>query len=153
MKQITILLIMLASAFTSCSQTPPKDANADKICGIYLVTEKSEVSKVKISRLSNGEYEGKIIWMKNPNFDNGKPKTDIKNPDPSKRNTPADKIVLLHNFKYDSSDDEWSGEIYNPVEGNTYNAYAKFESPTQLKVRGYVGLPMFGRSMYWTKLE
>ena len=83
----------------------------------------------------------------------GSPKTDIKNPDPNKRNTPADKIVLLHNFKYNASDDEWSGEIYNPVEGDMYKAYAKFESPKKLKVRGYVGLPIFGRSMYWTKLD
>ncbi len=139
---------MIMFALTSLAQ-----GNAEKICGTYLVIEKSEVSKVKVTRMSNGNFQGKIVWMKNPYFEDGSPKTDIKNPDPSKRDTPADKIVLLHNFKYDASDDEWSGEIYNPVEGDMYKAYAKFESPKKLKVRGYVGLPIFGRSMYWTKLD
>ena len=148
MKRLAVILIAIALAFSSFSQS-----NAEKICGTYLVIEKSEVSKVKVTRKSNGDFEGKIVWMKNPYFEDGSPKTDIKNPDPNKRNTPADKIVLLHNFKYNASDDEWSGEIYNPVEGDMYKAYAKFESPKKLKVRGYVGLPIFGRSMYWTKLD
>ena len=148
MKRLAVILIAIALASPSFSQS-----NAEKICGTYLVIEKSEVSKVKVTRTSNGNFEGKIVWMKNPYFEDGSPKTDIKNPDPNKRNTPADKIVLLHNFKYNASDDEWSGEIYNPVEGDMYKAYAKFESPKKLKVRGYVGLPIFGRSMYWTKLD
>ncbi len=128
-------------------------SKADRICGVYLVIEKNEVSKVRVSKAENGNYVGKIIWMKNPKFDDGTPKTDVMNPDPKLRKTPADKIVLLHNFKYDASEDEWSGEIYNPVEGKTYKAYAEFESDKKLKVRGYVGLPILGRSMYWTKEE
>lgn len=148
MKLIAVILMAVTLAIPSFSQS-----KAEKICGIYLVIEKSEISKVKITRLPNGNFEGKIIWMKNPYFEDGSPKTDIMNPDPSKHNTPADKIVLLHNFKYDAGDDEWNGEIYNPVDGDMYKAYAKFESPTKLKVRGYVGLPIFGRSVYWTKLE
>ena len=60
---------------------------------------------------------------------------------------------VIHNFKYNASDNEWSGEIYNPVEGEMYKAYAKFETAKRLKVRGYVGLPIFGRSMYWIKLD
>jgi len=148
MKQIAIFFTMMMFALATLAQ-----GNAEKICGTYLVIEKSEVSKVKVTRMSNGNFEGKIVWMKNPTFEDGSPKTDVMNPDPSKRNTPADKIVLLHNFKYNSKDDEWSGEIYNPVEGDMYKAYAKFESPKKLKVRGYVGLPIFGRSMYWVKLD
>lgn len=138
----------MALALASFAQS-----NAEKICGTYLVIEKSEVSKVKVSRMSNGNFEGKIIWVKEPNFEDGTPKTDVMNPDPNKQKTPVDKIVLLHNFKYDADNDEWGGEIYNPVEGEMYKAYAKFESPKKLKVRGYVGLPIFGRSMYWTKIE
>ncbi len=148
MKHLAIILAILLSAHTVFSQN-----KAEKICGVYLVIEKSEVSKVKVSRMSNGNFEGKIIWMKNPNFEDGTPKTDVMNPDPKLQKTPADKIVLLHNFKYNASDNEWSGEIYNPVEGKLYKAYASFESDKKLKVRGYVGLPIFGRSMYWTKLE
>ena len=77
MKRLAVILIAIALAFPSFSQS-----NAEKICGTYLVIEKSEVSKVKVTRKSNGDFEGKIIWMKNPYFEDGSPKTDIKNPDP-----------------------------------------------------------------------
>lgn len=148
MKHLAIALAIILTTIPAFTQN-----KAEKLCGVYLVIEKSEISKVKVTRMSNGNFEGKIIWMKNPNFEDGTPKTDVMNPDPKLQNTPADKIVLLHNFKYNTKDDEWSGEIYNPVEGKLYKAYAAFESEKKLKVRGYVGLPIFGRSMYWTKLE
>lgn len=127
--------------------------NPNKICGTYLVNEKGEISKVKISQNPDGSFEGKIIWMKEPNFKDGKPKTDVKNPDPAKRTTPADKIVLLHNFKYDSKNNEWKGQIYNPVEGKIYKSYAVFENDKKLKIRGYVGVPALGRSVYWDKID
>lgn len=148
MKKAIITIIIMVSTLSMFAQN-----KADRICGVYLVVEKSEVSKVKVSRMANGNFEGKIIWMKEPKFKDGTPKTDIMNPDPNLKKTPADKIVLLHNFKYNADDNEWSGEIYNPVEGKMYKAYAAFENDQKLKVRGYVGLPMFGRSMYWTRVE
>lgn len=148
MKHILIAISLILMVLTGFSQN-----KADKICGIYKIIEKSEVSKVKISRLSNGNFEGKIIWMKEPNFKDGTPKTDIMNPDPKLRQTPADKIVLLKNFKYNEKNNEWQGEIYNPVEGKTYKAYAKFQSEKVLKVRGYVGVPALGRTIYWDKLN
>ena len=53
-------------------------AQADKIIGVYDVTEKGEVSKVQIYKKANGNYEGRVIWMKNPNFKDGTPKTDLE---------------------------------------------------------------------------
>lgn len=129
--------------------------NADQIIGTYYVIEpeSKEESKVKIYKTASGKYEGRIIWMKNPNYSNGKPKLDIKNPNPNLRNTPGPQIVLLKNFVYDKNEKEWnSGEIYNPVSGKIYKSYLKFETPEKLKVRGYIGVPAFGKSMYWNKL-
>ena len=50
MKKLAVILIAIALVFPSFSQS-----NAEKICGTYLVIEKSEVSKVKVTRKSNGE--------------------------------------------------------------------------------------------------
>lgn len=129
---------------------------ADRLIGTYYVIEPSskEESKVEIYKNSSGQYDGKVIWLKNPNKKDGTPKMDIKNPDPKKRSTRGDKIVLLHHFKYDSKSKEWiDGTIYNPVEGKTYKCYLKFETTTKLKVRGYIGVPALGKSMYWTKIK
>ncbi len=132
------------------------DNGADKIVGIYYVIEpdSKEESKVEIYKTASGKYEGKVIWLKEPRFPDGSYKTDIKNPDPNMRKVRGDQIVLLKNFTYNAKKEEWSGgEIYNPVEGKTYKAFMKFESPTKLKVRGYIGVSALGRSMYWTKIS
>ncbi len=128
-------------------------AQADKIIGVYDVTEKGEVSKVQIYKKANGNYEGRVIWMKNPNFKDGTPKTDLLNPDEKLRQTPADKIVILKDFKYNEKNGEWQGLIYNPTEGKTYKAFAKFEAENKLKVRGYIGIPALGRTVHWNKVK
>lgn len=128
---------------------------SDKIVGIYAVTAPgtTEQSKVKIYKTTAGTYAGKVIWMKNPYYPDGRRKVDVNNPDPALRNTPGDQIILMRGFTYDSKNDEWSGgTIYNPVNGKTYKCYMKFESETRLKVRGYIGVSLFGESMYWNKL-
>lgn len=131
-------------------------AQADRILGVYKVTplKSNEESKVKIYKTASGTYEGQVIWLKSPYFKDGTRKTDINNPDPKKRNTPGDKILLMKGFTYDSKKDEWvGGTIYNPINGKTYKCYMKFESDTKLKVRGYVGVPALGESMYWYKVD
>ena len=149
MKNVFILLMSLLMSFQLFSQS-----NADQIVGKYYVIKedtKSE-SRIKIYKTSDGKYEGQIVWLKEPNFPNGSPKRDLKNPDPDLRNVRADQIVLLKNFTYDEKNDEWiGGTIYDPEEGKTYKCKLKFESPTKLKVRGYVGVPALGKTMYWTK--
>ena len=143
-------LFLLAATQFSVAQNP-----ADRILGTYYVIEpdSKEESKVHIYKTNDGKYHGKIIWMKNPNFPDGSPKMDIKNPDPKLRSVRGDRIVLMKNFTYNPKNGEWiNGEIYNPVEGKTYKCKLAFESETKLKVRGYVGIPALGRSMYWKKL-
>ena len=129
---------------------------ADRILGVYSVIEldTKEESKVKIFKGEDGKYYGQVIWLKKPNFPDGTPKRDIKNPDPKLRNTPGDKILLMKGFSYDPAKEEWKdGTIYDPVHGKTYSCYLKFESDTKLKVRGYIGIPALGKSMYWNKLQ
>ena len=149
-RTIVFTIFLLAATEFSVAQNP-----ADRILGTYYVIEPSskEESKVQIYKTDKGTYFGKVIWMKNPNMPDGTPKRDIKNPDPSLRNTRGDQIVLVKNFTYNSKTGEWvNGEIYNPVEGKTYKCKMAFESDTKLKVRGYIGVPALGRSMYWKKL-
>ena len=128
---------------------------ADKILGTYYISDdqSDEDCKIKIYATSNGTYEGRIIWVKNPYFKDGTLKHDIKNPDPNKRNTPGDKIQLLFHFKYDAKENKWvDGEIYDPVHGKYYKSKMWFESDKVLRVRGYIGVPALGRTMTWKKL-
>ena len=131
-------------------------SKGDRLVGTYHVVEPDtkEDSKVKIFKTADGKYKGQVIWLAVPNMPDGTPKRDILNPDPNKRNTPGDQIVLLWGFEYDAEDDMWvNGEIYDPCHGKTYKCRLKFEDDKKLNVRGYIGTPAIGKSMYWYKID
>jgi uncharacterized protein (DUF2147 family) len=58
---------------------------------------------------------------------------------------------MLTAFKFDG-DDEWiGGDIYAPESGKTYSSYMYLKDINTLKVRGYVGISLFGRTETWTR--
>jgi uncharacterized protein (DUF2147 family) len=49
-------------------------------------------------------------------------------------------------------DEEWNGgTIYDTKNGKTYRCYLKFDSPLILKLRGYIGFSLLGRTSHWFK--
>jgi uncharacterized protein (DUF2147 family) len=51
-------------------------------------------------------------------------------------------------------DNEWSNaKILDPKTGKMYNCNITFDSPNKLRVRGYIGFALFGRTQYWYKVE
>lgn len=44
----------------------------------------------------------------------------------------------------------WRGTVVDPRDGSAYHAELKIGADHQLKLRGYVGLPIFGRTESWT---
>jgi uncharacterized protein (DUF2147 family) len=43
------------------------------------------------------------------------------------------------------------GRIYDPESGKTYKSKMTLAAPNRLEIRGYVGIPLFGRSTTWTR--
>ena len=126
--------------------------DADRIVGVYLAEYEGEESKVSIFKEDDGTYTARVIWVKNKYDANGNLKTDSKNPDKSKRNTPCDEIVLIEKMSYNSKKNSWTNaKIYDPVRGIKANADCSFEKDGRLKVRG--SLMGIGMSVYWDRLE
>ncbi len=120
---------------------------ADDVVGQWY-SEKNE-SLIEIYKTGNKFY-GKIIWLKEPLRD-GKPKVDDKNPDEKLRNRPLIGLVILKDFVFDGKD-EWSdGQIYDPKSGKTYSCFMELENKDKLKIRGYIGISLIGRTTYWTR--
>ncbi len=95
---------------------------------------------------------GKIVWLKEPNKDNGTPKTDENNPDKAKHNNPIIGLNILTGFVADG-DNEWEdGEVYDPENGKTYSCEMTLNGST-LEVRGYIGVSLFGRTEKWTRAQ
>ncbi len=124
--------------------------NQDDIVGIWLTGGK-EPAKIQIYK-SSDKFYGNIIWLKNPTDKNGQ-RTDINNPNKAKRTTPVIGLQILKGFKFDG-DDEWKGgDIYDPESGKTYSSFMTLKDKNTLKVRGYVGISLFGRTEIWTRVQ
>ena len=108
-----ILLSILSVVFVSFTYSQSYNIEGD-----WYNEEKDAI--IKIYKESNGTLSGKITWMKFPNNENGKPKTDPLNDDENLRSRSRMGMKIMYDFTYDG-DDEWDdGEIYDPKSGNTY---------------------------------
>jgi uncharacterized protein (DUF2147 family) len=88
-----------------------------------------------------------------PKTPEGKEKTDIYNPDPAKRSMPIIGLVFMSGF-VEKSDTRWDeGTIYDPRSGNTYSCFMELESPEKIKVRGFIGVSLLGRTEYWSRVK
>ena len=121
---------------------------ADDIVGIWLTAGK-EPAKIQIYK-SGERYYGKIIWLKYPAED-GKARVDKRNPDKGKRNQSIVGLIILKAFKFDGGDTWEDGDVYDPESGKTYSCTLALKDRSNLKVRGYVGISLFGRTEVWTR--
>ncbi len=78
---------------------------------------------------------------------------DSKNPDPAKRNTPMCGLPLMGDLKpVKSSATKWDGGwVYDPESGSKYTAEMHLDGPDTLKLRGFVGISLFGRTETWKR--
>lgn len=68
-------------------------------------------------------------------------------------NQPIVGMVILSKLKYQSPN--WKGgQILDPHSGKTYRCALNItENGKKLKVHGYLGLPVFGRSQIWERVD
>ena len=54
----------------------------------------------------------------------------------------------------EKDDDEWDGgKILDPKNGKEYSCYITLEDENTLKVRGFIGFSLIGRTQYWYRAE
>ena len=104
---------------------------------------------IEITRVGGG-LSGVIAGS--PNAGDDRPDRDEKNPDPALRDRPLTGLELFSGFSY-AGDGRWTGgTIYDPNSGKTYRCIVTWVDAQTLKVRGYVGVPMLGRTETWTRV-
>ncbi|MGE5425220.1 MAG: DUF2147 domain-containing protein [Syntrophothermus sp.] len=143
------LTFLIAFSFLFTSHLFAQHQKPDAITGIWFNEEMT--SKLQLYK-EGSKYFAKIVWLKEPvDKSTGKPRTDNLNPDAKLKNKPLINLVVLKNFTFDG-DDQWEdGTIYDPKNGKTYSCYIQMESPNKLKIRGYIGVSLLGRTTYWTR--
>jgi uncharacterized protein (DUF2147 family) len=94
---------------------------------------------------------GAIKWLRIPLDAAGKPKTDIHNLDTALRSRPLCGLPMLDSFTPDGNGGWQGGHIYDPESGKTYKSVMHLAADGTLHVRGYIGIPLLGRSAIWTR--
>lgn len=146
------MVVLLFTILTLNSFGQSGKSESDQILGIWLTGSKK--AKVEVYKC-DGKYCGKIVWLREPTYEDGSPKRDKKNPDPKKQSRLIQDMNILTNFEYDE-DLEWEdGEIYDPENGKTYSCeiWMEEKDKTKLYVRGYVGFSLIGRTDIWIKSQ
>ncbi|NNF01996.1 MAG: DUF2147 domain-containing protein [Bacteroidia bacterium] len=121
----------------------------DDVVGIWVTDD----GKANVEIYKKGaKFYGKIIWLKEPNEEDGTPKLDDENPDKELQSKPILGLNMLSGFVFKG--DEWvDGKIYDPETGKTYSCYMEFKGVDRLKIRGYIGFSLLGETTYWTRKQ
>ena len=139
--QLTLLFVLLIA--------PACWAAEDDIVGLWLSGDGDGWIDI---RQQGDEIVGVIAGSPN-NEPGDPPRLDDKNPDPALRHRKLDGLVFMTGFRY-TGDDRWTGGmIYDPNSGNTYKGTMRLVDPNTLKLRGYIGISLFGRSDTWTRVD
>jgi len=142
-----LMLLFIAVTFTSYSYSQ----SSNQIIGTWITQDGD--SKITIAKNDDGTFDGKIIWLKEPNRENGEAKLDDKNPDEKLQSRPIKGLEILQGFTYDEDDKEWvDGTIYDPKSGSTYKCLMWFDDdPNTLMVKGYIGVSIIGKKVQWKR--
>ncbi|MEC4003812.1 DUF2147 domain-containing protein [Flavobacterium sp. SUN052] len=70
----------------------------------------------------------------------------------SDKDKPIMGLIFIKGLTKDG--DEYSGgKILDPKNGKLYKCYITLENKDKLKVRGYIGISLFGRTQYWYRVK
>lgn len=137
--------VAVSTAFTLNTKTTSVANEASDILGVWQPSEGTSYIKI-FKEKGKDVYHGKVVWLKEPNDENGNPKTD-----------PDGKAIMgminLRNFVFE--DDEWTdGTIYDPKSGNTYYCTIEMKNKNKLEVRGSLDpFGLVGRTDTWVRMK
>lgn len=97
---------------------------------------------------NNGKIYGKIIEI----VDKTKENKVCDKCEGSKKDKPIKGIVILDGLSKKGSSWE-GGTILDPNSGKVYKCTISLENKDKLKLRGYVGISILGRTQYWERVK
>ena len=139
-KNILLILILLLSI----------TGNSQSIIGKWKTIDDEtgkERSIVEIYQVE-GKIYAKIVKLLEKNEEN----KVCENCKGANKNKPLKGMIIINGLTKDG--DEWNGaKILDPKTGNEYKCYITLEEPNKLKVRGYLGFALLGRTQYWYRVK
>lgn len=150
MKRIFMVFVM--SAFALITFASEKASTTDTAAGKWRTFD-DKTNKPKgevIIYEEKGLYYGKIGKSLDPN-DKEKKICDVC--EGEFHNKPIDGMRFMWDFKR-AGDEYQNGKILDPNTGEIYSASMHLEDDGDtLILRGYIGIPLFGRSQTWERIK
>ena len=149
---LTVLALSLAASAASAQQ--------GTVNGTWL--SESGVAQIRIGPCPDaaaGALCGFVANLINPKGPDGaavapEAATDYRNENPSLRSRKVIGMPLIWGFKKSAEPNTFEdGKIYNGEDGKTYSANISLQADGKLRLRGYVGTPMFGKTQFWTRVN
>ena len=113
------------------------------------ITQDDETGRKKSEVLiykENGKLYGKITKLLLPE-DEGKKCINCKG---KNKNQQIEGMVIIKDLELE--DDTWEdGTILDPKSGKVYDCYIGFQDSNTLKVRGFLGFSLLGRTQIWKR--
>ncbi|MFV8373104.1 DUF2147 domain-containing protein [Flavobacterium sp. LB2P74] len=140
-KSITVLTLFISIVFYSQNHTVigkwrTIDDQSGKAKAIVEIYERS------------GKIYGKIIDI----FDAEKKKNLCVHCPGDEKNKPVLGLVVIKGLTKNGNEYN-SGKILDPTSGKLYKCFLTLEGNDKLKVRGYIGVPLFGRTQTWIRVK
>lgn len=94
---------------------------------------------------------GRVVWLREPADQAGRPIVDANNPDPGRRRRPVCGLPVIGDLVR-QNDGSWDrGWIYDPKVGKSYDVELRLNAPERLTVTGYVGIKLLSETFVWTR--
>lgn len=133
-----LIIIFLITSFSSKINSKATTDEAEKIVGIWFTDDKT--SKIQIYK-SESQYFGKIIWMASKE---SKEELKVK---------PKVGYQIFRKFTFEGKNVWSGGQVSDPRSGMTVSGKMTLKDKNTLNVRGYVGAPMFGKTVVLLRVE
>lgn len=142
------LLVAMVAVGTATSSVASPQLGASPIGRWYA---EGGAAQVDVSDCG-GDLCGRVMWLRSPFDENGCELRDRYNPDPALRERPVIGVEILSGLE-PAGDHAWTGgTIYDPASGNTYHCALLLDGENRLHLRGYIGVPLFGRTTTWIRV-
>jgi len=110
-------------------------------------------SRVRIANCG-GALCGTIAWLNEPDDpETGRPKTDKRNADASRRNRPLIGVAIMLAMKPAGTPDKWAGQVYNAEDGKTYSGSMTLQNANALKLEGCALGGLICKGQTWTRVN
>ena len=151
---------LLLATIVLCATVSTASAQQGTVMGTWL--SESGVAQIKIGPCpdaARGPICGFVVHLINPRGPDGaavapEAATDYRNENPALRTRKVIGMPLIWGFKQAAQPNTFEdGKIYNGEDGKTYSANISLQPDGKLRLRGFVGTPMFGKTQLWTRVN